>query len=448
MNLSPEQFDVFLSCPMASVRSRTQYEEIRRNALTIQQCLQDDCGLSVYFAGSGVESRENFDEPDFSFVRDRDALVHSRYFLLYYPSRIVSSVLVEAGMAIALEKKAVYFVHDRKHLPFMLQHLDRVSATKIYETKSLDRIVKLLSDHKSNLFEPWIEPPATTHNPNLLTTRSDLGAAGNVLAAGRTLGPYTLVKRLGNGAFGTVWLAERRSSLATTLFALKFPHSTSLDLPAVRKEVQIWSRVSGHPNILPVIEADFFDQHLVIVSEYAPDGSLADWISRNWRRETAVAFTLAMARGMLQGLAHLHNHSMVHRDLKPGNVLLQGSLPKIADFGLARLLESTEQSVSVGGTPAYMAPEAWEGQRSEQSDLWSLGVILFELASGQKPFQEKELYQLTHSIQTRMPPPLPEAVPAELQALILRALEKNPDRRHPSATAMLAELTRIETSLR
>ncbi len=75
------------------------------------------------------------------------------------------------------------------------------------------------------------------------------------------------MRKLGSGAFGTVWLAERRSTLATTLFALKFPNGSGLDLEAVRKEVRIWSRISGHPNFVPVIEADFFNQHLVIVSE-------------------------------------------------------------------------------------------------------------------------------------------------------------------------------------
>jgi hypothetical protein len=155
MSEAPPKFDVFLSCPMAGTRTGKQYEELRALALTVARCLEQDCGLTVFFAGRHAETREGFDEPDFSLVEDMAALKRSTYFLLLYPERLVSSVLVEAGMAVALDKKAVYFVRDVRHLPFMLRHLNRVCPVKVYEYKTVDRIVKLLRDHKVQLFEPW-----------------------------------------------------------------------------------------------------------------------------------------------------------------------------------------------------------------------------------------------------------------------------------------------------
>lgn len=437
--------DVFLSCPMASVRSRNQYADIRESALAIKRCLEDECGLSVYFAGEDVDSKDGFDEPDFSFLKDRDALIHSTYFLLYYPSRVVSSVLVEAGMAIVLEKKAVYFVQDRKHLPFMLQHLDRVCPVKIYETKATQRILKLLCDHKVNLFEPWVEKPAMVQTTSEATSTAPHMA--KELRPNTRIGPYVLVKRLGSGTFGSVWLGERRTSFATTLFALKFPRAEGLDLEDVKHEAQVWSVVSGHPNVVPVIEADIYDNQVVIVSEYVTDGSLAQWIENHWRSDAAIDDSIHFVTGILAGLIHLHSRAMVHRDLKPSNVLLQGRIPKIVDFGLARILASTNQSFSVGGTPAYMAPEAWEGQRTEQTDIWSLGVILYELVCGKRPYVEDNYDRLTQMIKHNPPPPLPATTPEPLQTVILKALARRPDERYRSAIEMHQDFTRLLRTL-
>src|SRR4029079_1070965 len=93
-----------------------------------------------------------------------------------------------------------------------------------------------------------------------------------------------------------------------------------------------------------------------------------------------------MTSGILAGLEHLHTKRIVHRDLKPANILLQGETPRLADFGIARVLKSTAHTGSIAGTPCYMAPEAFDGDRSEQSDMWSTGVILYRLLSGRLPF--------------------------------------------------------------
>ncbi len=93
-----------------------------------------------------------------------------------------------------------------------------------------------------------------------------------------TIGPYTLVRKLGRGAFGVVWLAEKRTVLATTKVALKLPNDEDVDLDAVKQEASLWVHASGHANVLTFIDADVYDGQVVIVSEYAPDGSLSNWL--------------------------------------------------------------------------------------------------------------------------------------------------------------------------
>jgi hypothetical protein len=150
------QYDVFLSCPMAGAKSEAHYGEVRSQALSILACLEHDCQFRVFFAGRDLEARADFDEADFSIAQDIRALEESHYFLLFYPEKVVSSVLVEAGMALALKKKAVYFVRERKHLPFMLQKVESVAPIKVCEFKNLERVLKVIRTHRKDLFEPWL----------------------------------------------------------------------------------------------------------------------------------------------------------------------------------------------------------------------------------------------------------------------------------------------------
>jgi hypothetical protein len=436
MSATTVTYEVFLSCPMAGLKTDQRYQDLRAEALEVTRCLEEECGLSVFFAGRDLEDRAAFGAPDFSVVTDIEALKQSRYFLLLYPERLVSSVLVEAGIALALGKKAVYFVRDSKHLPFMLRHIDRVYPVKIYEYRGVDRILKLLREHRGRLFEPWREPaPAGPPTAAPAGTRLDL-------QADRRIGPYTLVRQIGAGACGFVWLAERRSSLATTQVALKFQAAAGLDVAAVRREAELWVQASGHPNVLPVIEAEVYEGWLVIVSPYAPHGSLRDWLTRHGGRAPTVAQALDLGVGILAGLGHLHGRRLVHRDLKPANVLLEGDCPRIADFGLARVLQSCDQTQTVAGTPTYMAPEAWEGERSPAADLWSVGVMLYEMLAGRPPFPETDLNALRRAVRQGEPPPLP-SVPGELAAVVARALARDPAQRFPSAAEMAATLSRL-----
>src|SRR5687767_6587502 len=199
---------------------------------------------------------------------------------------------------------------------------------------------------------------------------------------GQQIGGYVLVRRIGRGGFGDVWLAERRTKFVTTKVAVKLPLEEQVDVETVKQEASLWEQASGHPNILPIIEANIYDGQVVIISEFAPDGSLEDLLKRE--NYLAVEKAVEMITGILSGLGFLHSRRIIHRDLKPANILLQGNTPRLADFGISRALKTTvtSQSANMSGTPVYMAPETFDGKRSIQTDVWSAGVIFYQLLTG------------------------------------------------------------------
>jgi len=260
---------------------------------------------------------------------------------------------------------------------------------------------------------------------------------------GSTIGPYTLIRKLGRGGFGEVWLAERRTKFVTTKVAVKLPHDEQIDHETIKHEATLWEQASGHPNILPIIDADEYDGQIVIVSEYAPDGSLDEWLKTYGKMpvERAVETTVAI----LNGLEFLHLRNIIHRDLKPANILLQGETPRLADFGISRALRTTasSQSSNVSGTFAYMPPEGFDGIRSIQTDIWSAGVNLYQFLTGQLPFPQKEPSALIAAIMMRDFEPLPSDVSQNLQNVIAKALAKQPENRYKTAGEMREDLRRV-----
>src|ERR1051325_55027 len=261
------------------------------------------------------------------------------------------------------------------------------------------------------------------------------------------LGPYTLVRKIGQGAFGIVWLAEKRTPIATTQFALKFARNEEVDLEAFRSEARIWAHASGHPNVLPIIEADVYDEKVVIVSEYAIDGSLASWLQGNGGRSPTLLLAVDMTLQILSGLEHLHRRKIIHRDIKPENILLQHGTPRLTDFGVARLLRTDSYSLAVKGTPAYMAPEAFNGKRNEQTDVWSVGVLLYQMLVGHLPFHETDFTALVGAIISKDPAPLPPYIPLTLRRVVERALQRTVSKRFKDASEMRNSLEAVKREL-
>lgn len=259
--------------------------------------------------------------------------------------------------------------------------------------------------------------------------------------SGQQFGNYSLVKPLGKGGFGEVWLALRKAEFVTTKVAVKLPHRDQIDLDAIRQEAILWEQASGHPNVLPIIEADLCDGQVLIVSEYAPEGTLDDLLRKE--KVLSVKRAVQMAIGIASGLEFLHVRRIIHRDIKPANILLQGDTPRLSDFGMSRVLLATSMSMEVTGTPYYMAPEAFKRKRNKQTDIWSFGVVLYEMLTGKMPFEGRDIPEVYASITNEEPQPMPDEIPDALQKIIFKALAKSPDERYKSAAEIREDLTML-----
>ena len=179
---------------------------------------------------------------------------------------------------------------------------------------------------------------------------------------------------------------------------------------------------------MPIIDADIYDGQVAIVSEYADGGSLHDKLRREGKLNVQDA--VEIISGVLRGLEYLHAKRIVHRDIKPANILLQNDTPRLADFGSSAII----------GANAYMSPEAFNGERTPQTDIWSVGVVLYQLLTNRLPFPRENPSERMFSILTRDFEPLPGEIPAHLRNVIARALAKQPDSRYQSAQEMRAAL--------
>jgi serine/threonine-protein kinase len=265
--------------------------------------------------------------------------------------------------------------------------------------------------------------------------------------AGRPFGPYELLEEISRGGMGIVYKA-RQTGLDRTV-ALKMILAGAAAQRAEVLRFQREARAPGrlrHPNIIAVHDAGQIDGQHYFTMPLARNGSLAKHVKRlSADARAAVALVEKVARAV----HHLHEHDILHRDLKPANILLDdGDEPWVADFGLARFLDNDEALTRTGrglGTPAYMAPEQADrkhGALGPAADVWALGVILYELLAGRRPFRGRR-ESVIHKIQQDDPPPPSRWRPGldpNLEAVILNCLAREPARRYASAGALADDL--------
>src|SRR4029077_5300949 len=269
---------------------------------------------------------------------------------------------------------------------------------------------------------------------------------------------YRLLNPLGSGGMGVVYRAED-TTLGRTV-ALKFLSSQIVQDPKrverFRDEARTASALN-HPNICTIYEVGEQEGEMFIAMEYVEGRPLSEFLRDGGM---AVETLLRYGRQISGALDHAHERGIVHRDLKPANVVVTpNGNAKILDFGLAKRDDpeqlqrkttqgvATETSAGLTGTLPYMSPEQLEGKDAgPRSDIWSLGVMLYEMATGTRPFRGENLYRLCTAIIQEPMPPLPRNVPAGLAAVIKRCLQKEPSRRYQRASELRAALEALEIS--
>ncbi|MEP6962433.1 MAG: protein kinase, partial [Acidobacteriota bacterium] len=277
------------------------------------------------------------------------------------------------------------------------------------------------------------------------------------LSVGDRLGPYEVLGPLGAGGMGTVYRA-----LDTKLnrpVAIKVLSDHLADAPARRRfqrEAQLASSLN-HPHLVTVYDVGEFEERQYLVTEFVDGGTLREWAKadkRNWLQ------IVELLTGVADGLAAAHAAGILHRDIKPANILVaKNGYAKLADFGLAKLSEnnlhpSSEATLTlteghtrpgvVVGTVAYMSPEQASGNPLDsRSDIFSFGIVLYEMLAGTRPFTGATELELLKTIIHGQAAPLRAAVPQPLRGVVEKALEKDPAQRYPSMREMVVDLRRV-----
>ena len=325
---------------------------------------------------------------------------------------------------------------------------DDPSAPPIEQTKQEERpsyLEKLresppsfLSDRSPALTPP--APPRKTGDDNVPPTVIPLPE----------LPGYEILGELGRGGMGVVYKARRLSlnRLAALKMILGGAHAGTQAEARFRAEAEAVARLH-HPNIVLIYHVAEHEGRPFLEMEYLEGGSLADRF-RGEPMPPQEAATLIVS--LSRAVEAAHQAGIIHRDLKPANILLtREGIPKVADFGLAKLLDSGSaltRSDAIMGSPSYMAPEQAEGKAHELGpavDIHALGVLLYEMLTGRPPFRGAtvaETLEQVRSAEPLAPSRLVPRLPRDLETITLKCLEKSPSRRYPSARELAEDLQR------
>jgi serine/threonine protein kinase/Flp pilus assembly protein TadD len=352
--------------------------------------------------------------------------------------------LFEAALELPAEDRAAF--------------LDRACAGAEETRRRVEAMLE--ADARNDLF---VDRPA--YQDANIFAQSNSGADDSQSYSGETIGVYRLIKELGRGGMGTVYLAY--DTRLGRQAALKLLPSHLVNNPERVRRFQREARTVSalnHPNIITIYDFGQEDGRYYIVSEFVEGSTLRNFVGS---RDVSLNQILDLAVQVASALEAAHAAGIVHRDIKPENIMLRpDGYAKVLDFGLAKLTEpesggdeaKTDVSLAppdfetrtgmVLGTVNYMSPEQARGQKVDgRSDLFSLGVVLYELITGRRPFGGETWHHTIVAITDSEPPPIAreaQGAPAALQEIIDRALAKDRERRYQTARALLTDVQRLQ----
>jgi serine/threonine-protein kinase len=256
---------------------------------------------------------------------------------------------------------------------------------------------------------------------------------------GQTIGKYRILSSLGSGGFGSVYLAE--DTWIDKKVALKVPHKQHLDFSEMLKEPRLLASMS-HPNIVTVLTAEKQDDVFFIVMEYVPGETLEHLIIREGVLDLGRALDFSCQ--ICNAVDHAHRVGILHRDLRPGNILVSESgILKVTDFGTSRFLEIAAHGTTVIGSPPYMAPEQFLGKAVFASDIYSVGVTMYQMLTGTMPYDTPapaDIARLARGELLSSPRVKNAKIPKAINDIILRAMAADPTERYQRAADLLNDL--------
>jgi serine/threonine protein kinase len=272
---------------------------------------------------------------------------------------------------------------------------------------------------------------------------------------GQTISHYKILDKLGEGGMGVVYKAEDLFLHRTV--ALKFPPDIFARDEGIRSRLLNEARMAAsllHPNVTVLYEVDEHEGHPFLVMEFVDGQTLRRFIDEHGPLPLETWIDLAIQ--LSEGVNAVHRKELIHRDIKTENILLSKAAEvKIVDCGLAARFVNSEglaKTLGIAGTTAYMSPEQARGDALDQrSDIFSVGVVLYELLTGRRPFEADQSSALLYLIANTDPLPLRtirREIPAEVENIVLRALEKDPARRYQHMDEMLDDLRRAEQTMK
>lgn len=258
------------------------------------------------------------------------------------------------------------------------------------------------------------------------------------------IGKYQIMKKLGSGGFGTVYLAE--DTFLKTQRALKIPHRIGSQTEKLLQESALQSKLLDHPNIVKLLTVDIIDNIIIMVMEYIKGTDLEKLIDSQNRLEIPAA--LKYLRQILSAIQFAQDLKVIHRDIRPSNILIdEDDNVKITDFGTSTILNDRQYATTRIGSPPYMAPEQFEGRAVLASDIYSVGCLFYEMATGFPPIVLANPMEIYKKAKAGQVTPLIKKVPTVspgLNRIAMKMLSPDLNLRYKQADDIIEDLNQLE----